>query len=124
MTLFQDIKELMCTKELARIKELLTRPYTLTVKVTRRHINCELPKYPTSCAIALALKDALERLIPETFIKTYVAGQKAWVEYGAKTYIIRLPTQVTKFIIKFDKGNKARLKPFEFAISEEDIICV
>lgn len=79
----------------------------MLVSVTRKHIKNGNPISPSSCPIALALRETCET---EQTIRVYNQ-----VEIGGREYY--LPRSVLRFINRFD--NEKSVKPFRFKFDYE-----
>ena len=86
----------------------------MRISVTQRHINNGQRGSPCSCAIALAIAEALPGVVPDvTPVIVYLVG-------GVRLGLPRtasLPPEVTAFIRRFDEWGSAT--PFEFDLPIE-----
>jgi hypothetical protein len=73
----------------------------MKIKVEQRHINLGYRDDPCQCAIALAVKEALETDFAMVLSTILVRGQE-----------FEIPEAVKAFITAFDNGNP--VTPFEF----------
>ena len=89
---------------------------TTKIRVTQRHIDSGVSGGSTSCPVALAVREVLG-VDADVSVGSYTLGYRPKNRLDYR--LLDLPTRVTDFISRFDKG--LEVDPFEFELPGPEI---